>query len=167
MQLGSKLVTAYTNDEEGVWFPPVPSHASLRWNAAPLARFTKASLFLNPFQRSQAKDRAGALCFTERGKYMDFMHLPCTTGSSLLGPGRPALQDGDTVEELARGNVPLARLDAKPRCMTDDHWVAFAGLRAFPCLQIRSLSAGLAQDTFCLDRPEVRSHSFGDGGQCI
>lgn len=148
-------MTAYTNKEQGVWFPPAPSHTSLRWTAGPLARFTQASLHLNPFKRAQPALQTGALSYTERGKYMEFMHLPCSPGPSHLGTGRPALQDCTADEEQARGNVPLTRLDAKPRDMTEDQWVAFSGLRAFPCLQIRSLSAGLAQETLCVDRPKV------------
>lgn len=88
---------------------------------------------------------------------MQFMHLP-SRGESLLGRGHPKLKDCKEESERSRGNLPLARLDAKPqdRDMTQEQWCAFAALRAFPCLQIRSLSGGLAQKTLVLDSPEVR-----------
>jgi hypothetical protein len=100
---------------------------------------------------------AASLSFTEPAKYLELMHLP-SCGNSLLGAIHPTLLDCTPEEEQARGNKPLARLDAKPqdRVMTEQQWCAFAGLRAFPCLQIRNLSAGLVQDMLLLDRPEVR-----------
>lgn len=154
-------VEEHENKEQGVWFPPGPMHTSLRWRGGPLARYSHCSHPLNPFCRSRLSVKsqsAASLSFTEQGKYIDFMYLPSTPGTSRLDTSSPELQDCSPQEEQARGNVPLARLDAKPlgRVMTEEQWVAFAGLRAFPCSQIRSISVGLTQETLILDRPEVR-----------
>ena len=83
-------------------------------------------------------------------------------GKSLLGASLPQVKDCALDQERARGNMPLARLDAKPqdRDMTQEQWCVFAGLRAFPCLQIRSLSVALAQDTLVLNTPEVCNVAF-------
>jgi hypothetical protein len=101
--------------------------------------------------------KAASLSFTERGKYLQFMHLPSPPERSLLGQGHPQLQDCSTHEEQARGNMPLAFIDAKPqdRIMTEQQWSAFASLRAFPCLQIIHLTGELERDSLVLERPEV------------
>lgn len=164
VQVGPKDVTRYSSPEQGVWYPRGPRHTSLRWRGGPLARFSKSNCPLNPFSRDRMfacalsnEASAASLAFTVPGKYMDFMHLPSCPGDSRLRAGCPLLQDCSPEVEKARGNVPLARLDAMPgdNSMTEEQWVAFAGLRAFPCLQIRNLGAGLAQETLLLERPEV------------
>jgi hypothetical protein len=164
-QMGPTDVTLFKSQEEGVWFPPGPKHDSLRWSGSSLARFSQCIHLLNPFRvgRLSGKDlSAASLSFTERGRYLEFMHLPCPPCISLLGSNRPMLADCESAMEMARGNAPLARLDAKPQdsVVTEQQWCAFAGLRAFPCSQIRNLSVGLQLDTFVLDRPEVRFMLF-------
>lgn len=84
------------------------------------------------------------------------MHLPsCAT--SLLGPGYPKLADCSSHEESLRGNLPLAELNAKPqdKVMNEVQWCVFAGLRAYPCSQIRNLCVGLREENILLHRPEV------------
>ena len=83
-----------------------------------------------------------------------------STGKSLLGASLPELKDCMREQERARGNVPLAWLDAQPKDMAQEQWCAFAGLHAYPCSQIRSLSVALEQDTLVLDKPEVCSVAF-------
>jgi hypothetical protein len=144
-----------------VWFPPGPRHTSLRWTGSALVRFSQCNYPLNPFCVGKLSGRdlsAASLSFTELGKYLEFIHLPCPPCNSLLGSSHPILHDCECAVETARGNTPLARLDAKPQedVVTEQQWCAFAGLRAFPCSQIRNLCVGLELDTLVLDRPEVR-----------
>jgi hypothetical protein len=146
-------VTEYSSEEDEVWFPPGPKHTSLRWNGSSLARFSHCNYPLNPFCAGKLSGKdlsATSLSFTEYGNYLVFMHLPCPPCSSLLDIKYPMLHDCEPPVEAARGNTPLARLDAKPQdsIMTEQQWCVFPGLRALPCSQIKNLSAGLKRDTF-------------------
>jgi hypothetical protein len=158
--MGPSDVTYFTSKEIGVWFPPAPVHTTLRWSGCSLARFSHCNYPLNPFCKEHLSGQAlsaASLSFTESGKYLEFMHLPCPPVNSRLGSNHPMLQDCQSRLEKERGNIALAWLDIKPKdsVVTEQQWSAFAELRAFPCSQIRNLSVGLELDTFVLDRPEV------------